>query len=147
MKHVALCFLVPAFIVAACHRNNTDQTHDALAALRSNTPNQQYGPAFWSDEYLRKTDLWQRALVFCSRPEHLDSANCQQSSVKRRIRVQSAGWGEAPTSPSDCTRNQPKARAIKGCEHEQHAGLSPVTGTISNHELNRTFISNEHTRE
>ena len=131
MKRVAVCLLVSALIVTACHRNNTDQTHDALAALtgcgktrrktiaakgkhyydhesgswinvvrgqksffrnllKSNTPNQQYGPAFWSDEYQRKTDLWQRALAFCNQPAHQDSANCQavlsqkeNSSAKR----------------------------------------------------------------
>jgi len=76
MKRVALCLIVSAFIVTACHNNNTDQTHDALAALESNSPSQQYGPAFWSDEFQRKTDLWQRAFDFCSQPAHQDYANC-----------------------------------------------------------------------
>jgi hypothetical protein len=90
MKRVALCLFVSAFIVAACHSNNSDQTHGALAALKSNAPNQQYGPAFWSDEYQRKTDLWQRAFDFCSQPAHQDYANCaavlsqrENSSAKR----------------------------------------------------------------
>jgi hypothetical protein len=77
MKPVTLCMLlVSAFIVTACHNKNTDQTQDALAALESNTPNQQYGPAFWSAEYQRKTDLWQHAFDFCSQPAHQDSVNC-----------------------------------------------------------------------
>ena len=76
MKRVTLCMLlVSLFVVTACHKN-TDQTQDALATLESNAPNQQYGPAFWSAEYQRKTDLWQRAFDFCSQPAHQDSTNC-----------------------------------------------------------------------
>ena len=76
MKRVALCLFVSAFVITACHSNNSDRTHNALAALKSNAPNQQYGPAFWSDEYQRKTDLWRRALDFCSQPAHQDYRNC-----------------------------------------------------------------------
>jgi hypothetical protein len=77
MKRVTLCMLlVSTFIVAACHNHNTDQRQDALAALQSNAPNERYDSAFWSAEYQRKTDLWQRAFDFCSQPPHQDSANC-----------------------------------------------------------------------
>jgi len=76
MKSAALCLLVSAFILTACHSSNRDQMHDALEALQSNTPNQQYDSAFWNHEYQRKTDLWQRAFEFCRQLAHQDSANC-----------------------------------------------------------------------
>ncbi len=77
MKRVALCLLlVSIFIVSACHKNNADQTHNALASLQSNVPNSQYGPAFWSGQYQQKTDLWQSAFDFCSQPVHQDYTNC-----------------------------------------------------------------------
>jgi hypothetical protein len=92
MKRVTLCMLlVSAFIVTACHNNNTDQAQDALAALESNVPNQQYDSAFWNAEYQRKTDLWQRAFDFCSQPARQDSANC--APVLRQTENSSAkGW-------------------------------------------------------
>jgi hypothetical protein len=92
MKRVRFCvLLVSAFIISACHNNNTDQTQDALAALESNAPNQQYGAAFWSAEYQRKTDLWWRAFDFCSQSAHQDSANC--AAVLSQTENSSAkGW-------------------------------------------------------
>ncbi len=92
MKRVSLwMLLVSVFAVAACHNSNTDQKRDALAALESNAPNQQYGPAFWNAEYQRKTDLWQRAFDFCSQPAHQDSANC--AAVLSQTENSSAkGW-------------------------------------------------------
>ena len=53
MKRVALCLFVSSLVVTACQGNNGDHTHNALAALKSNAPSQQYGPAFCSDEYQR----------------------------------------------------------------------------------------------
>src|ERR1700730_6994227 len=77
MKRVALCLLLVAIlIVTACHNHSADKTHEALASLQSNAPSQQYGPAFWNEEYRQKTDLWQRAFDFCSQPARQDYANC-----------------------------------------------------------------------
>src|ERR1700677_1452187 len=100
MKRVTLCaLLVSAFIVSACHNNNTDQTQDALAALESNTPNQQYGAAFWSAKDQRKTSLWRRAFTVCSQSAHQDSANCAAVLSQSNNSSAKAWLGEGPNVP------------------------------------------------
>ena len=83
MKRLASCLIVTALVIAGCQNKSAEQGNAPLAALKSPNPNEKYGFAFWSDEFQRKTDLWQHALAFCNEPDHRSFINCQVVQIGR----------------------------------------------------------------
>jgi hypothetical protein len=76
MKRLAFCLIVTALIIVGCRNKSAEQGNAALAALQSPNPDEEYGFAFWTDQFQRKTDVWQQALAFCTAPDHKFLINC-----------------------------------------------------------------------
>ena len=77
MKRLAFCLIVTALVLGGCRNKSAEQGNSALAALKSSNPDEKYGFAFWSDQFQRKTDIWQQARAFCNEPDHRSFINCQ----------------------------------------------------------------------
>jgi hypothetical protein len=76
MKRLAFFLIVMAIVIIGCQNKSVEQENAALAALKSPNPDEKYGFVFWSEQFHRKTDVWEQALAFCTSPEHKFLINC-----------------------------------------------------------------------
>ncbi len=76
MKRFGFYLFVTALFIVGCRNKSAQQESAALAALKSPSRAEQYGFTFWNDQFQLKTDLWQKALAFCTTPDHRFLINC-----------------------------------------------------------------------
>ena len=75
-RKIVVSIAVLILIISACNpRKRNDER--PFAALSSSQLASNYGYSFWKDQCRRTTELWQRAAIFCSQPDHKFLANCQ----------------------------------------------------------------------
>jgi hypothetical protein len=76
MKRLAFCLIVTALVLGGCQSKSAEQGNAALAGLKSPNPDEKYGFTFWNDQFQHKTELWQKALMFCASSDHRFLINC-----------------------------------------------------------------------
>ena len=76
MKKLIVCLAIGFLLAMGCNRHsgNGDDPVTTLASPQAAT---NYDYPFWNDQFQRKTDAWQKALSFCSQPDHKFLINCQ----------------------------------------------------------------------
>lgn len=77
MKKLIVCVAIGVLIGIGCNRHSGANGGDPLAVLAAPQAATNYDYPFWNDQFQRKTDAWQRALSFCSQPDHKFLINCQ----------------------------------------------------------------------
>ena len=64
-----------------CRQKTDNQDDAALHTLSSPQPSDSFGPGFWTDQSRKNTDLWRKAVAFCTQPPNKLLANCQNVLV------------------------------------------------------------------